>query len=80
MTPRYLLDKFIKETKKRKDKYILLYVDTFRNDYFYVSYPNKKELVENYPLENLKNGIRFEGMIRINEDGTIDENLTAKNL
>ena len=69
------VDRWIETAKLGKCKYIISVCDTFDYDDYPVYCEDLNELQRRYP-EYTKNMKRVNEIIRINEDGSVDENLS----
>jgi hypothetical protein len=68
------VNQWIITAKKRDCKYIMSICDTFDHGDYPIYCKTVKEVKENYPVYNNKMQ-RINEVIRINDDGTVDENL-----
>ncbi len=73
------VDRWIETAKSNKSMYILSVCDTFDYDDYPVYCKDKKELIEEYSDHHGKNMQRVNEIIRINADGSVNENLNLNN-
>ncbi|NMC57926.1 MAG: hypothetical protein GYA51_00815 [Candidatus Methanofastidiosa archaeon] len=74
------VDSWIELAKSTKHKYIISVCDTFEWDDYPVFCKNKKELQKQFPKYNGENMQRVNEIIRINPDGSVDENLSISKI
>jgi len=72
------VDRWIELAKEKKYKYIISVCDTFDWDDYPVLCKDKEELQKKFPEYNGTNMQRVNEIIRINEDGSVDENLSIR--
>lgn len=70
------VDRWIKTAKKEKQKFIISVCDTFDYDDYPVYCSDEKEIKKEIPNHQI-NMQRINEIIRINDDGTVTENLNA---
>lgn len=68
------VDRWIQTARKQGKKYIISVCDTFDHDDYPVYCRDRKEVLEKYP-DYTRNMQRINEIIRVNEDGTVVENL-----
>lgn len=73
------VNRWIEIAKKNKHKYILSVCDTWDYDDYPVFFDNLETLKEKYD-KYTTNMQKINEVIRINDDGTVNENLTVFNL
>ena len=73
------VNNWIEIAKKKKHKYILSVCDTWDYDDYAVFFDDIDTLNENY-VKYTTNMQKINEIIRINDDGTVDENLNVFNL
>ena len=69
------VDRWINMAKKDKNKFIISVCDTWDYEDYPVFCKDLDELYSSYPEYSGKNMQRVNEIIRINEDGSVDENL-----
>ena len=74
------VDRWIESAKQKKFKFILSVCDTFGYDDYPVNFKTLKDLKEGYQQYDGTNMQRINEVIRINDDGSVDENLNIHNL
>jgi len=74
------VDRWIATAKENGDKYVLSVCDTFDYEDYPVYFKSKDLLEEKYWDYNGSNMQRVNEIIRINDDGTVDENLRMNQL
>jgi len=74
------VNRWIALAKKEKDKFIISVCDTWDYEDYPVFCENKEKLIEEYPKYNGVNMQRINEIIRINDDGTVTENLNINTI
>jgi len=74
------VDRWIQLAKDTKHKYIISVCDTFDWDDYPVLCKTKKDLQKQFPKYNGENMQRVNEIIRINPDGSVDENLSISKI
>jgi hypothetical protein len=74
------VDRWIDIAKKNGDKFVLSVCDTFEWDDYPVFFKSKELLEEKYWEYEGKNMQRVNEIIRINDDGSVNENLNMRDL
>lgn len=74
------VDRWIELAKEEKYGYIISVCDTFDWDDYPVLCKTKEEVLDQYPKYHGTNMQRVNEIIRINPDGTVDENLSIRSI
>ncbi len=72
------VDRWIREAKCKKFKYIISVCDTYDHDDYPVYCINEQELLEKYKESDGKNMQRINEIIRIDPDGSVHEDLNIR--